>query len=107
LGSVVLFDAPLVPAGKRLILQNISGRVPNNGADDVSVILQQSQVLSQQLVKWGFYGPFFTQGSMVGFSSQLFTTYGPGEQPHFNLALPDVNNFIGYITISGYLIDSN
>ena len=106
LGDVVLFDGPVVPSGKRLVLQHVSGRVPNAGTDNVSVLLQQSQVLSQQLVKWGFYGPFFPQFSLTAFSAPAYTTYGPGERPHLNLILPAGNNFVGYIALSGYLIDN-
>ena len=106
-GSVILFDGPEVPAGKRLVIQHLSGRLPNNSGTNVSVALQQSQVLSLQLVKWAFFGPFFAQFSMVGFHGEAFATYGPGERPHFNVVLPDQNNFIGYVNISGYLIDAN
>ena len=106
LGTVVLFDGPEVPADKRLVVRKLSGRLPNSDVLNLSVVLQQSQILSQQLVKFGFYGPFFAQGALAGFSTDAFVTYGPGERPHFNLILPNGNNFIGYITLTGYLIDA-
>jgi len=106
LGNVMVFDGPLVPAGKRLVVRKLSGRLPNDGSQDVSILLQQSQVISQQLVKFGFYGPFFTQFTLPAFSTDAFVTYGPGERPHFNVVLPSANNFVAYVTITGYLIDA-
>lgn len=106
LGQVIVFDGPVVPAGKRLIVQHVSGRLPNTGSDEVSVLLQAQQVLAQQTVKWAFYGPFFIQSTMPGFSAEAFATYGPGERPHFNLRLPVANNFLAYVSIAGYLIDA-
>jgi len=107
LGDIILFDGPVVPAGKRLIVKKLSGRLPNNSVQDVSIVLQQTQIVSQQLVKFGFYGPFFGQfNGLAGFSTDAFVTYGPGERPHFNAILPSGNNFIGYVTLTGYLIDA-
>jgi hypothetical protein len=106
LGTVSLFDGPAVPAGKRLIVQRVSGRLPNNTGDGVSVALQGSQIVSMQSVKWVHFGPYFSQLSMIGFGAEAFATYGPGQRPHVNVVLPDHNNFIGFVTISGYLIDA-
>lgn len=105
--SVYLFDAPAVPAGKRLVVEQVTGRLPNNSTANVSVALQSERVVSLQFVKWAYFGPFQTQFSMVAFRSDAFATYGPGEQPHFNLVLPAGNNFFGFVTLSGYLIDAN
>jgi hypothetical protein len=105
-GPSYLFDGPAVPAGKRLIVQRVSGRLPNNTGSGVSVALQGSQIVALQSVKWVHFGPYYSQSSMVGFAAQAFATYGPGERPHLNVILPDDNNNVGFVTISGYLIDA-
>ena len=105
---IYLFDGPAVPAGKRLVITHLSGRLPNNSVTNVSVALQASQIISLQAAKWAFFGPFFTTvGPMAGFSAEAFATYGPGERPHFNVVLTAANNFFGFVTVSGYLIDAN
>lgn len=106
-GSIYLFDAPAVPAGKRLVVEQVTGRLPSNSTADISVALQSQVVISLQFVKWAYFGPFQTQSNTVAFRSDAFATYGPGEQPHFHLVLPDENNIIGFVTLSGYLIDAN
>ena len=105
-GAAILFDGPVVPEGKRLIIQYVSGRLPNEDGVDISVALQSQQVLSQFSVIWGFYGPFFGQSATRGFSSGAFATYGPGDRPHVHVILPTPNNFVGQVNISGYLIDA-
>lgn len=114
LGAVSLFDiTSAVPAGKRLVLRHISGRLfSTQGCGDCEVGLQSSRVISAESLKWSFLGPFF--GSVVepglivnGFSADVFVTVGPGENPHVRVQVPGGGtNTIGYIVLSGYLIDA-
>lgn len=103
---VFLFDAPAVPAGKRLIVEHVSGRLPNTGTEGVSVALQSQRIIALQHAKWAYFGPFFNQFSMAGFDADADLTYGPGEQPHFNVVLPAGNTITAFVSISGYLIDA-
>jgi hypothetical protein len=106
--DTILFDLPAVPAGKRLVIQNVSGRIPTRSGGHVA--LQSERVISLQKVKWGFFGPFFpfadVSVGLSGFSSQAFTTFGPGEVPHVNIYAPSHSSYDSSITFSGYLIDA-
>ena len=108
-GDVILFDLAPVPAGKRWVIQHVSGRIPTS-APGATVALQSQVIISLQFVKWGFYGPFFPATGGAGlsaFSADAFTTYGPGEVPHVNVFAPSASNYFSFITFSGYLIDAN
>lgn len=102
-----LFDLPPVPAGKRLVIKHVSGRLGTTDTT-VHVVFQDSQVLMPQLVRWSYFGPFYpaAAGGMIGFNAEASFTYGPGERPHVNLLLPGHNNSLSYIMVSGYLIDA-
>jgi len=108
-GSVIVFDAPAVPAGKRLVVQWVSAMLPSGSPINV-ISLQSSTIISNQYVKWQSYGPFnqfFPGTDVYGMSSAAYTTYGPGEQPHIRVQLGAKNNYSGNVVISGYLIDAN
>jgi hypothetical protein len=106
-GSVTLFDVGPVPAGKSWVITRIAGRLPNDSSADVSIALQRQPILAQQYVTDAYYGPFFSQfGVLQGFSAPLSATVGPGEYAHVNVVLPATNNFIGFVTLSGYLVDA-
>ena len=106
--NAFLFDLPVVPAGKRLVIRHVSGRLGTGQTAELSVYFQDSQIFFPQNVRWSFFGPFFSTagGGMAAFGSDANFSYGPGERPHVNLFLPGHNNYIGYITVSGYLIDA-
>ena len=81
IGSTFIFDAPAVPAGKRLVIQWVSADIPSNNEFN-SISLQTSPVLSNQNVKWQYHGPFISSWPVAtshGMSSASFTTYGPGQ----------------------------
>lgn len=107
-GSTFLFDAPAVPAGKRLVLQWVSANIPGNNAFD-QVALQSSRVFSAQHLKWSYAGPFFGEfpsSGVFGMSAGTFATYGPGESPHIFVFINSASNFDGSVTLAGYLIDA-
>jgi hypothetical protein len=106
LGDIAIFDLPPVPAGKRLVIRHISGRLPTTSLE-AHVAFQAQRVMALQSLKWTFFGPFYLSSNMVGFSSEVFTTYGPGETPHVNLYIPSHNSFFADMAVSGYLIDAN
>lgn len=108
-GSVLLFDGPPVPAGKRLVIEWVSAELPANNVYN-SISLQSSRIIANQSVKWQYFGPFFQtspENILHGMSSAAFTTYGPGEAPHIRLQINSINNYFANITISGYLIKAN
>lgn len=106
-GSAVLFDGPEVPAGKRLVIKYVSGYLPNADTASLAVGLQSEQILTLSEVIWSFFGPFYAlKGPVIGFSSQAFATYGPGERPHVHVVAPAINDFVGLVSLSGYLIDA-
>jgi hypothetical protein len=106
--GVILFDLPPVPAGKRLIITNVSGQLPSSSMENARIGFQSQQIISFQLVKWAFFGPFFLQfGGLGSFTAEANVNYGPGEQPHINLYLPSPTNYVGALHISGYFIDAS
>ena len=106
--GVLLFNAPPVPAGKRLIVLSVSAQLPSNNAFN-SISFQSQRVISNQRAKWQFHGPFYSNesGILWGMSSEAFFTYEPGETPMIRVGLGDSNNYFSSISIGGYLIDAN
>lgn len=106
---VLLFDAPAVPAGKRLIIESVSAEVPSNNAVN-SISFQSLPILSNQRAKWQYHGPFFNTVSggtgLSGMSAVAFVTYEPGESPHIRVRVGDSSTFFASISIGGYLIDA-
>lgn len=103
--GLVLFDLPPVPAGKRLIIRHVSGRLPGSSELLAHVGFQSQREFFFRFVKWSFFGPFYP-GAGQGFNSEAYLTYAPGEQPHVHLVVPDQNAGIGFLQISGYFIDA-
>ena len=105
-GSVILVDtSPAVPDGKQWVITHVSGRLPTTDSP-VHVALQSQPVLTLQLVKTAFFGPFYPYGSMQAFSGPVYGVIGSGEKAHLNLLVPNQNNFVGFVNLSGYLIDA-
>ena len=101
------FFLPAVPAGKRWVVQHVSGVLPGTGTT-ASVELDENLVSPFGGGKWTFYGPFFVgQLRLLGFNSQVFTTYGPSASPRVRVAVTDWTDINpGVISVSGYLIDA-
>ena len=97
-GSTVLFDGPIVPVGKRLVIKWVSAWF---AANYPNIVLQSAQAFESVAIKWAFYGPFYN----YGMSSPAFLTYGPSERPHVQVG-GITSQVYGYVTISGYLIDA-
>ena len=104
------FDAPAVPAGKRLVIESVSAILPSNQLTNrlAPKTMATNSVTGAQ--KWAYYGPYFgVPGGLiagVGMSSMAFVTYGPGESPHISLILGNRIGIGGSVTLSGYLIDA-
>lgn len=103
------FDGVAVPAGKRFIVQSVTATLPSSGSATAVIALNNSQSDSLYRPKWSFFGPFFatTQGTL-GMTSAAFATIEAGQSPHVYLdfAGNPTNNFV-FVTLSGYLIDTN
>jgi hypothetical protein len=107
-GKIVFIDGPLVPAGKRLVVQWVSGDVPAN-SNGILFGVQTSRVVANQLVVWQYAGPFHvaSPGSAVhSFGTPAFFTVEPGRSPHFRIFIDDAANTIQSFSYTGYLIDA-
>jgi hypothetical protein len=100
--DVVYFHLPAVPAGKRWVIQHISGTIPTTSGGSVSL-----SSFTNSKLKWSFYGPFFPLNGISGFSSQVFTTVEPGEVLLVDIYATSHANIICDIVVSGYLIDAS
>ncbi len=108
LGAVLLFEAPPIPAGKRLIVQSVSGEFPGNTAQN-SISFQSTRVLSNQRAIWQFHGPFYATtpaGTLWGMTSSAFFTIESGQSPLIRVRLGGASSFVGGISINGYLINA-
>ena len=108
-GPVLLFDAPSVPTGKRLVVQWVSADLPSDNSLN-SISFQRSPIIANQQAIWQFHGPYYptnTPPGIWGMNSGAFFTVEPGESPHLRVKLGAANNFVASISISGYLIDAN
>jgi hypothetical protein len=98
------FDGPVVPSGKRLIVQSVVGTVPTNSAPCVIALKVGNAPISP--FKAAF--PMCTQvpqGYMV--SGNAFATYEGGEAIHILVSGYPLNGFDSFVTITGYLIDAS
>lgn len=104
------FDAPAVPAGKRLVIESVSAILPSSALANRIALKTMATNSVTGAQKWAYYGPYFTVPSGliagVGMSSTAFVTYGPGESPHISLILGSRIGLGGSVTLSGYLIDA-
>ena len=119
----ISFDLPVVPGGKRWVIENISGTIP--AMQDWNAVVLSMAGSS----KWEYYGPFYprytrhtnigTPQQSMGFSSRLFTTLDPGaDMLVYGLGgacstasgAEAENGLCAHltysITLSGYLIDA-
>jgi hypothetical protein len=109
-GNTVTFELPAIPTGKRFIIRHVSGVFPTTSLSEECMMSLQN---SQNKNKWAFYGPFypFALSGTVRYSSDAFTTYGPGEAPHVYLFVRDLDKSspaASYsLIVGGYLIDAN
>ncbi len=107
--TFAVFDLRPVPAGKRWVVQSVTGGLVNgNGRTNTIELGSPRGPLVFDGMKWIFGGPF-SAGTSFGsaiFSANLFATFGPGETP--SLRVTASPNLIGYsvIVFSGYLIDA-
>ena len=118
---------PVVPSGKRWVVESISGTVPSM-YDWVGVLLSPGgpPILGASgSPKWAYYGPYnpvpaailnLGTGKSLGFSSRLFTTLNAGEDMVVSAlggSCGDSGKDVSVcsplkysITLSGYLIDN-
>jgi len=110
ISSCLFLDGAVVPAGKRFVIQHVSGLLPSANTDSQVVLKSTRDIFSFLDAKWSFFGPLFVPFSSVpvaaGFSSPAFTTYGPGERVHIQTCSPTFTDAIANIAVSGYLIDA-
>lgn len=111
LWGVTVFDGPVVPAGKRLVVQWVSGDIASAN-EHISVGVQSGRIISNQWTIWQFAGPFYSFDSggtpLYSFGTPAFFTVEPGQSPHFRLRISDASpvNYSMTLFVSGYLIDA-
>jgi len=103
------WDLPAVPAGKRLVVEMVSGGLTEGSTRTIQVELRNGRggIVFDNL-KWIFSGPYSLGSAFSSsvFSEQLFTTFEPGETPTFRVsALPNLGGYF-VIKLEGYLIDA-
>lgn len=97
-----------MPAGKRLVVQWVSASLPAASSFN-SISFQKTRVVANQGTLWEYHGPYFfitPAGDLPGMNSGAFFTVEPGESPHIRVKVSDLSNFVGSVTIGGYLIDA-
>ena len=104
-----VFDLRPVPAGKRWVVQSVSGGMVGGYGRNTNITLTNSRGgIIFDGMKWVFAGPFMqgTDFSAGLFSEKMFATFGPGETPTVRVtASPSLNGY-SVIVFSGYLIDA-
>ena len=107
--TYAVFDLRPVPAGKRWIVQSISGGLVNGNGRTNNIELSNIRTgLLFDGVKLAFGGPFYpgtSFGSAI-FSANVHANFGPGETP--TVRVTATPNLAGYtvIVVSGYQIDA-
>ena len=104
--TTMLFDAPAVPTGKRLIVEWVSASLPASSSAN-SISFQSSRIIANQRALWQYHGPYYgvSGTDLRGMSSGAFFSYGPGETPHIRVYLTAASGFLASISIGGYLIE--
>ncbi len=105
-----VFDLRAVPAGKRWIVQSVTGGLVNGYGRATNITLSNSRgAIIFDGMKWIYGGPFF-EGTDFGagvFSSNIYAVFGPGETPTVRVtATPNLSGY-SVIVFSGYLIDAS
>lgn len=108
-GKVFTIAAPAPPAGKRLVIEQISALVP--AGDIYNQVSLHSMVRADlDYAKWLYFGPFYRlspTADFYGMTAPVYATYGPYEAPKIRIGVNSPINGLASITISGYLIDAN
>ena len=107
--QVAQWDLPPVPAGKRLVVEMVSGGLTDGTSRTILVELRNGKggIIYDNL-KWLFGGPYGlgTSFNSTVFSQKLFATFEPGEVPTFRVsATPNLGGYF-VIKLEGYLIDA-
>jgi hypothetical protein len=105
---ILSFDA--VPAGKRLIVEQLTLMVSANGGPPTQVAFGDN--FSTNTGNIAIVAPDFRAGSVVlgatfwMSASQVRVYYGPGETPKLKVFLPGTLGVVSNATVHGYLIDA-
>ncbi len=107
--TFAVFDLRPVPAGKRWVVQSISGGLVGGNGRTTNIELGVNRgFLVFDGIKWIFGGPYYAGANFNSavFSANTFVTFGPGETPFIRVTATP--NLAGYsvIVVSGYLIDA-
>jgi hypothetical protein len=103
--SVCLMYFPPVPAGKHLVITNVSGRLNTN--------VPGGSLITPELLAAGVitvYFPTLFQGTYAGvntfiFNQQTQVTYDAGEAPLFSIYMGAFGTSYSSAVLTGYLLD--
>jgi hypothetical protein len=104
-----IFDLRSVPAGKRWVVQSVSGGSTDNFGRSLQVELRSNRFgIVFDGLKWMFAGPFSqsTAFNSAVFSENLNVTFGPGETPVVRISATPTFGGYTVIVFNGYLIDA-
>ncbi|MCB1741991.1 MAG: hypothetical protein KDK91_16570 [Gammaproteobacteria bacterium] len=110
-GTTFLFNGPVVPDDKRLVVRSVSARLGSE-SQYISISFQSSRVIADQNARWAYFGPYFrvhpvtSSATLWGMTSDAFFTIDPGEPIRVRVRIDDANGFVGYVAVSGYFIDA-
>jgi hypothetical protein len=104
--SICSIDLPVVPAGKRLIIEHISGEADTSGANDLyrASLWAKNQWPAAYLE----FGPAnLTPNNLYArpFNQVVLATFEAGQTPQLSLQTSGTGAFAWQAVISGYIID--
>ncbi len=99
---------PIVPSGKRLIVNHVFGGMNSTGQLlSVGIGTASFAEFDFQFDRLFFLGPFTFHNSSTYFDVQpLFLTFEPGTNVWVTPGKGNCDNCLGYIRVGGYLIDA-
>ena len=104
--SICSVDLPVVPAGKRLIIEHISGESDTVGANDLyRISLWIKNTAAVAYLEFGAAN--LTPNNLYArpFNQPVFASFDAGQTPQLTLQTTGVTGFAWQAAISGYMID--
>ena len=104
--SICSVDLPVVPAGKRLVIEHISGEADTIGATDLyrASLWVKNQWASAYLE---FGSANLTPNNLYArpFNQAVFATFDAGQTPQLTLQATGASPFAWQAVITGYMVD--
>jgi hypothetical protein len=104
--SICSTDLPVVPAGKRLIIEHVSGEADTVGANDLyRVTLWVKNQWAAAYLEFG--AASLTPNNLYArpFNQAVFAAFDAGQTPQLTLQTTGVSGFAWQAAVTGYMID--